>query len=264
MSEPTTSTPISGTSLADIEKAQPAVEQFLDNHQMKLVALALLLILAALVYVVQDKLKQGQEETAGALLVSKTATADLEGIANDFEGTAAAGSSKILLAEKQWEEGKKDEAIATLRGFIDSAEAHPARASAIGSLAAKLQKQGKTSDAEKLFTELTEDTDAGYLAAYAWITLGDIAVKKGDLAAAEKAYSTVEKDFSKTTHAQDATKRRLLMKAESPVAVAAPVKPLDTKITDGEGAPATDIEIQDMLDTLKKAKEGTLPQSQPK
>ncbi|MES2983484.1 MAG: tetratricopeptide repeat protein [Verrucomicrobiota bacterium] len=252
MSEPTTSTPISGTSLADIEKAQPAAEQFLDKHQMKLVALVVLLILVALVYVVQRELKQGEEKTAGALLVSKTETADLEGIAKNFEGTAAAGSSKILLAEKQWEADKKDEAIATLRGFVDSAEAHPARASALASLAAKLLTQGKTSDAEKILTELTEDSDAGYLAAYAWITLGDIAVEKDDLEAAEKAYAKVEKDYSENIQAvQDAAVRRLQMNAKSPVEIAAPIQPLDTKIIGTDGNPTGDPQIKNIDDALK-------------
>jgi predicted negative regulator of RcsB-dependent stress response len=252
MSESNTSTPISGTSLADIEKAQPAVEQFLDKHQIKLIALILLLIVAALAYVVQRELEQGKEETAGALLVSKSEAADLEGIVKNYQGTAAAGSSKILLAEKQWQDGKEDDAIATLTALADSAEAHPARPSGLASLAAKLLKQGKTADAEKFLTEITEDTNAGYLAAYAWITLGDIAVKKGDLEAAEKAYSTVEKDYSENFQAaQEAITRRLLMKATSPVEIAAPTPPLDSKIIDTYKDATETGEIKNVFDALK-------------
>ncbi len=254
MSESTTSTPISGTSLADIEKAQPAVEQFVDKHQLKLIAFVLLLIAIAVVYLVQREIKQSKEETAGALLVSKNEAADLEGIIKNYEGTAAAGSSSILLAEKQWDEGKQDDAIATLRGIADAKEPHPARANAVASLASKLLKQGKTSDAEQLFTELTEDESASHLAAYAWIALGDIAVGKGDLAAAEKAYTTVEKDFSESTQAQAAVSRRLLTKAANPVEIAAPVEPLDTKIIDANGKnPDGKVDMKNMLDALKAA-----------
>lgn len=260
MSEPTTTTPISGTSLADIEKAQPAVERFLDKHQVKLVAITLLLISLALVYLVQKELKQGQEETAGALLVSKTETSDLADIAKNYEDTAAAGSSKVLLAEKQWNEGKYDDAIATLRGFIDSAKAHPARATALASLAAKLMNQGKIADAEKLFSELTEDSNAGYLAAYAWISLGDIAVKKGDIEAAEKAYSTVEKDHSDDIQAvQDARNRRLLMKAANPTEIAAPIEPLNPKIIDGDGKASDEPQINNIMDAIKATGEETPP-----
>ncbi len=258
MSELNTSTPISGTSLADIEKAQPVAERFIDKHQLKLVAIVSLLIIAALAFVAQKEIKQNEEKTAGALLVSKSETEDLEGIVKNFEGTAATGSAKILLAEQQWKEGKQDDAIATLRRFVDSAEVQPAHASALASLASKLLIQGKTSDAEKLFTEITEDAGAQYLAAYAWISLGDIAAKKGDLEAAEKAYSTVEKDYSDNFQAtQEAMNRRLLLEAVSPVEIAAPIQPLDTKIIDAEANPSDKVEINNMLDALKAAGQET-------
>lgn len=259
MSETTTSNPISGTSLADIEKAQPAAEQFIDKHQMKLIALLLLLIAVAAVYFVKHEMEQSEEETAGALLVSKSETADLEGIIKNHGGTAAAGSSSVLLAEKQWEEGRSDDAIATLRGIVDSKEPHPAHANAVASLATKLLKQGKTSDAEKLFTELTEDEAASHLAAYAWISLGDIAVRKGDLAAAEKAYTTVEKDFATSTQAQAAVSRRLLMKAAGPVEIAAPIVLPDTKIIDGKGNTDGSPEIKNIEDALKAVGQGVPP-----
>jgi tetratricopeptide (TPR) repeat protein len=264
MSEPTTSTPIAGTSLADIENAQPAVERFVDKHQMKLVALVLLLIIAVLAYVVQREIGQNKEKAAGALLVSKTETADLEGVFKNFDGTAAAGSAKILFAEKQWSEGKKDDAIQTLRGIVESAPAHPARASALASLASKLRSQGETAEAEKFFTELTEDAEAHYLAAYAWISLGDLAAAKGDVEAAEKAYATVEKDYSDDIQAtQDAVTRRLLLKASSPVEIAAPTKPLDTKIIDAEGNPSDEVKIKNMVDPLKAAGQETPPSPPP-
>lgn len=260
MTEPNTSTPISGTALADIEKAQPAVEQFIDKHQVKLIALVLLLIAAALVYLVQREIEKSKEETAGALLVSKTEIADLEGISKDFENTAAAGSSKILLAEKQWGDGKQDDAITTLREFVDTAKTHPARASALASLAAKLHAQGKTEDAKKVYTELTEDPGAEYLAAYAWISLGDIAVKNGDLTAAEQAYGMIEKDYSSDIQAvQDARNRLLLMKAAAPTEVAAPIEPLNPKIIDGDGAPSPEGQINNIMDALKAAGQETPP-----
>jgi hypothetical protein len=126
-------------------------------------------------------------------------------------------------------------------------------------LAAKQLAQGKTEEAEGLYTELTKDSSAGYKAAYAWIALGDMAVKDGDLEAAGKAYGIVEKDFAKTYYAQDATKRRLLMNAQKPVEVAAPVAPLDPKIIDGDGAPAGDGQIDNIIDALKASSQGPLP-----
>jgi predicted negative regulator of RcsB-dependent stress response len=249
MSETSTSTPISGTPLDELTQRSTS-EEFLAKHQVKLIALASLLIVLALGLLVQREIKKSKEEAAGALLVSSKEASDLEDITADFAETTAAGSAKLLLADKQWQDGKQDDAVATLRGLIDSAEAHPARANAQASLAAKLLQQGKTADAEALYKELTEDSSAGYLAAYAWITLGDMAVKKGDLEAAEKAYTTVEKDFSKSSYSQEAITRRLLMKAQKPVEIAAPIEPLNPKIINSEGG-GNKLEINNMLDALK-------------
>jgi predicted negative regulator of RcsB-dependent stress response len=250
MSETSTSNPISGTPLDELTQ-RSASEEFISKHQVKLIALASLLIVVALGILIQREIKKSEEEAAGALLVSSKETSDFEDITADFAETAAAGSAKLLLADKQWQDGKQDDAVATLRGLIDSAEAHPARVNAQASLAAKLLQQGKTEDAKALYTELTEDSSAVYLAAYAWITLGDMAVKKGDLEAAEKAYTTVEKDFSKTSYSQDAIARRLLMKAQKPIEVAAPIEPLDPKIIKPDGGPEDKVEINNMLDALK-------------
>lgn len=256
MSESKQATPISGTPLTDILNAQSGFDQFLDKHQMKLFALALLAAVAAVVLVVVRGIEDGNEKTAGAILSSKADVTSLETLVKDFPETAAADSSKILLAQRQWDDDKKEEAIATLRGLVGSGREHPAVSSARASLAAKLLAQGEEKEAEKIFTELTEDKNAGYLAAYAWLTLGDMALAKGDLAAAEKAYNAVEKDFSGTSYVDQAVSRRLLMKAESPSVVMAPIVLPDTKIIKDDEK----IEFQSLQDALKTAMpEGTLP-----
>ena len=259
MSQSSTSTPISGTPLDQLTEGA-ANQQFIEKHQVKIIALASLLIVLALVYVVQREMKKSQEETAGALLVNAADASELENITKNFADTAAAGSAKLLLADRQWTEGQQDDAIATLRGLIDSKEPHAARANAQASLAAKLLSQGKTADAEAIYTELTKDSESGHLAAYAWIALGDMAVKKADLEAAGKAYEIVEKDFPGTFFAQDATKRRLLMNAQKPVEVAAPVQPLDPNIINPEGA-GDKPELNNILDALKAG--GVTPPSAP-
>lgn len=258
MSESNTSAPISGTPIDQLTVGD-ASQQFLDKHQIKIIALVSLLIVAGLVFLVQREIKKSAEESAGALLVLSNEASDLEKITGNFSETAAAGSAKLLLADKQWADGKQDDALATLRGLIDSDESHPARANAMASLAAKLLEQGKTPEAEEVYHKITKDSSAGFLAAYAWISLGDIAVKKGDLEAAAKAYEIVEKDFPETFHSQNATKHRLLMKAEKPVEVAAPAEPLDPKIIDAQGPNGSDVQIQNLIDSLQSGNPGTTP-----
>lgn len=259
MSQSTSSTPITGTSIDELTQAQPAFEQFLDKHNKKLIVLGLLLIILGLGYMLNQNIKQDKEEAAGAILASNSDAYELKKIAEDFPGTAAAASSKILLAEQEWQDGKQDDAITSLREIIDAAEPHPARPTAIASLASKLLSQGKTDEAESLFKELTVDQDAAYLAAYAWIALGDIAVKKGNLEAAESAYTKVEKNFANSSLAGDATTRRLLSKAASPVEVDAPVDLLDPKIINPEENTDSGSKIDSLSDALKAASEGSIP-----
>ena len=243
--------------LGEISQAPPALEVFLDKHQMKLIVLAVVLVIFAACYVVFSGLKESAEESAGNLLVSSDGVSDLQSITKNYQGTAAAFSAKALLAEKQWEEGQQDDAIETLRAFIDADREHPGRPSAQASLAAKLRSQGKVDEAEELFRDLTDDPGALFLAPYAWISLGDLELAAGDSDAAAKAYEAVERDFPGSSYAQEAMNRRLLLKAVSPVEVSAPISVPDVSFTDGEGESegVTDstegVLIQDLLDAVK-------------
>ena len=242
-----------GAPLGEISQAPPAMEVFLDKHQMKLIALAVILAIVAVVAVVMRGIKEGNEETAGMLLTKAESLSELQSVVKNHGGTEAAFSAKILLAEKQWEDGQQDDAIATLRAFVDADRDHPARPSAEASLAAKLRSQGETDEAEELFRDLTEDSDSRYLAAYAWISLGDIEAGKGNAEAAAKAYETVENEFAGSPFSQVALTRRLLVKAKAPVEVAAPITVPEAKLTspDDEGGSAPgDASVQDMLDAI--------------
>ncbi|MEY3394778.1 MAG: hypothetical protein RL346_1014 [Verrucomicrobiota bacterium] len=234
MSQSKPATPLSGTPLNEILDESSAFDQFMSKHQVKLAALVLLAVVAALSMVVIRGIEDGKEKEAGAMLARQTDAESLKRLIKEFPGTAAASSSKILLAQSLWDDGKQDESIAALKALTDSGLEHPAVSSARASLAAKWLAQGKREDAEKILRSLTEDKAAGYLAAYAWLTLGDMALAKGDLAAAEKAYQTVERDFSGTSYVGEAMSRRMMMKAENPTVVAAPIGPLDTKIISGD------------------------------
>jgi predicted negative regulator of RcsB-dependent stress response len=254
MSEHTTLDATTGAPLGEISHAPPALEAFLDKHQMKLIVLAILLVISAAVYVVMDGVKQSNEETAGALLNTADDLSGLQSVVKNHGDTAAAFSAKILLAEKQWDDGQQDDAIATLKAFVESDRDHPARPSAEASLAAKLWAQGKTDDAAKVFQDLADDTDSRYLAPYAWISLGDIEAAKGNADAAAKAYETVEEEFPSSTFSQEAMSRRLLLKAKDPIEVAAAIVVPDANIigSDEGDTPAGDASVEDLLNSIKQ------------
>lgn len=258
MSEPTSNTPMTGTPLGEISQAPPAFEMFLDRHQVKLIALAVVLALFAIGYVIYKGVKQSGEETAGNLLVSAEGMSDLQAIVKNHEGTAASYSAKILLAEQQWQDGQQDDSIATLRAFVEGELEHPARPAAQASLASKLRSQGKVDEAKKIFTELTENAEAGYLAPFAWVSLGDIANAANKPEEAEKAYATVEKDFPESPFKQVSMQRRLLLKADMPKEVAPVVTVPDVKLIEDKEETEEDSGSDSLIDALKQPNNGGL------
>lgn len=240
--------------LGEISQAPPALEMFLDKHQMKLIALAALLAILAVVYVVYKGIVQSNEETAGGQLAKAEDLSDLQGVVKNHEGTAAAYSAKVLLADKQWQDGQQDDAVATLKAFIEGGSAHPAISSAKASLASKLLAQGKQDEAAELFREITDDPETRFLAPYAWISLGDIESAKGNTDAAAKAYDMVTTEFSDSSFARGASERALLLKAKAPLEVAAPITVPEAKLIgedDGAAAPG-DVQIEDLIDAVKE------------
>ena len=225
---------------------------------MKLIVLAVILAIAAVVFVIVKGIRQSNEETAGAMLAKAEDLSELQSVVKNHDKTAAAFSAKVLLAEKQWEDGQQDDAVATLRAFVESDRDHPARPSAEASLAAKLWSQGKSDEAAVLFRDLTEDPDSRFLAPYAWISLGDIAASKGDSEEAEKAYETVEAEFSQSTFSQVALTRRLLMKAEPPVEVSPPIEVPEANLIapDTEEPTFEDSSVDDLLNAVKDGGSG--------
>lgn len=250
MTEENTLVSTSGNPLGEISQAPPALEVFLDKHQSKLIVLALILIVAAVGYVVFKGLKESAEVSAGNLLMSSDDISDLQSIVKNHQDTSAAFSAKVLLAEKQWEDGQQDDSIGTLRAFIDGEKGHPGSQSAKASLAAKLRIQGKADEAKQLFSELTEDPNARFIAPYAWIAIGDMESENGNSDAAATAYEAVERDFPESSYVQEAMSRRQLLKAVAPKEIVAPISVPDVNFTNGEdGAvePNDGVQIQDLI-----------------
>ncbi len=255
MAEPTTLDATTGAPLGEISQEPPALDAFLDKHQMKLIILAVILAIAAVVFVIVKGISQSHEETAGALLAKAEDLSELQTIVKNHGDTSAAYSAKVLLAEKQWEDGQQDDAIATLKAFVESDRDHPARPSAEASLASKLWSQGKTDEAEELFRDLSEDSDSRFLAPYALISIGDIEASKGNVEAAEKAYETVENEFAGSTFSSDALNRRLLVKAQDPVEVTPTIVVPEANLINPEGeadSPLPDASMEDLLNSVKE------------
>lgn len=214
---------LSQNPLEEVPQVTPAFEVFLDKHQTKVISLAIFLILLGFAYVIFSGIQKSIEESAGKLLTKAENLSDFQSIVKNHEGTIAAFSANLLLAEKQWEEGQQDDALNTLNTLIDKvAKEHPTKSLAQLSLASKLRIQGKNDEALAIFREITNATEPHFLAPYAWISIGDIEASKGNLKAALEAFEKIQKDFKDSAFANDASKRIQLTKAKPPTEIPSP------------------------------------------
>jgi TolA-binding protein len=211
--------------LAEISQAPNAFEAFLDRNQKGVAALAVLLVVGAIGAVIYRGIETSRHESAGAALTKAEDLAALQAVVDGNQGTAAAGSAMVLLANSQWTANKQDDAIATLQKFSSSFPDHPARPSAMASLGSKLMAQGKTGDAVKVFDELVADPAAKFIAPFALISLGDIAKAAGDLEKAGVSYARVKGDFPESSFSETAVRRIATLKAKPPVEIEPPPAP---------------------------------------
>jgi len=211
--------------LAEISQGPNAFEQFLDRNQRNLIILAILIAIATAALVVYRGIEKSRQETAGEALSQADNIVALQAVITTHPGTAAASSSMLLLANRQWSEGQQDAAIGTLRQFLAANPDHPARPSAQASLGAKLMQQGKSAEASQVFQDLVNNPQARFIAPYALISLGDIARLAGDLDKAEAAYNRVKTDFTDSSFAETAKRRSATLRAKPPVEIAAPPAP---------------------------------------
>ncbi|MES2475631.1 MAG: tetratricopeptide repeat protein [Verrucomicrobiota bacterium] len=215
----------SSVPLGEISQGPNAFEVFLDRNQKGIAAFAILLVLGAAGLVIQRGLESNRQQDAGEALVKAGDLASLQAVVDSHQDTRAAGSAMVLLANSQWADGKKDDAIVTLRKFVAENPEHAAISSAKASLGSKLMAQGKSGDAVKVFDEIVSDPAAAYIAPFALISIGDIAKADGDLTKAESSYVKVKQDFPESNFTETATQRIATLKAKLPVEIEPPPVP---------------------------------------
>ncbi len=215
----------SPTPLAEISQQPSAFEQFLDRHQKSLAALGVLLALGTLGWVAYKGIQDSKEESAGHELSAAKDLPSVLRVSTNHPTTKAGQTALILLADRQWADGRQDDAIASLESFLKNHPQHPAAGTAKTSLAVKLASQGKSPQAATLFEEVANDPRAIHVAPFAMIRLGDIAKLGGDLAKAESWYSRAAKDFPKSSFATTANERIASCKALPPLEIEPPPPP---------------------------------------
>lgn len=215
--------------IAEIDQGPGAFEQFLDRHQKAVAALTVLIVLAFLALVIHHSIRDKREENAGAALVKASDATALQKVISDRPGTSAAGTASVLLADKQWTDGRQDDAIKTLRTFLSGNPEHPAVPAARMNLASKLAGQGKADEAAKLFREAAGDPASAYIAPLAWISLGDLAHAANKPDEAEEHYKkALSGEFTGSPFNSIATERAAGLRAKAPVEIDPPPAPKET------------------------------------
>lgn len=213
------------TPLAEISQGPSRFELFLDQNQKSLLVLLILIILGVAGWIVYGGIEEGNQITAGNELYRASDAAAFQKVIADHPDTPAAGTARILLAEKQWTDGQKDASIETLRSYLSASPNHPGIPAAKASVAAKLMQLGKTEEAVSAFQELVDSPQAAYLAPYALLCLGDIALAGGDKEKAKSYYKRAEADFANSSFNDKIAQRIASMDSARPAEIAPPPPP---------------------------------------
>lgn len=182
--------------------APSPLENFLDLHARKVV-IGLATVLAIVAVVVTIHLRKKKYETrAGAALVAATDLDALKKVTQDFEGTPAAKTALLLMADRQLEAGDAQGAGETLRAFIGANADHPLLSQARLALATALVRQGKPDEANAELSAFLTASPTSPLAPLALIQQAELAEQKGDLEGARKLYEQVTAGFPDSQFAE--------------------------------------------------------------
>ena len=182
--------------------APSALENFLDLHARKVV-IGLAIVLAIVAVGVTMHLRKKKFETeAGAALVAATDLDALKKVTQDFEGTPAAKTALLLMADRQLEAGDAQGAGETLRVFIGANADHPLVSQARLALATSLVRQGKPEEANAELAAFLAASPTSPLAPLALIQQAELAEQKGDLEGARKLYEQVTAGFPDSQFAE--------------------------------------------------------------
>lgn len=176
------------TPIAEIDHGPSKFEQFLDEHQKKLIVLAIAVFLGVLAYVFFSGYGEMKNQHASAKLQS----GDLQGTIQEYPDTPASAAAGLELADQKSLNSQK-EAIEDLQAFIAKHPDYPAAPTAQVSLGLRLLDEGKTSEAEAHLNSVLEVAGAEYIAPLAKLALGDIALKSGNKEKAKTLYTEVSK-----------------------------------------------------------------------
>ena len=208
--------------IGEIEHGPSQFEQFLEKNFKKLIALALLIILAVSAFVIMRQLGDAKAREAGNALLAAEDPDALRAVSKDYPDSASGGTAQVLLADQLWHEGKEEEAVQTLESFLSSNNDHPASSQAQFALASIAFKKGETDKARSNYEAVLNNGAAKALHPLALVALGDIAKAAGDEEKARSYYNQKIENYSNYADQNLASTRLSLVGVDAPVKVGPP------------------------------------------
>jgi TolA-binding protein len=150
----------------------PALETsvFWEQYKMPIIAAAVVLVLAGLGFAGYQLYAQRRAADASALLAKAQTPQDYHQVIDRYSGSEAAASAFLLLAEKQRQEKKFEDANATLHKFIAQYPKHELITTAWMGVAANLDSLGKSDDALSTYQRLVAEYPQSYNAPLALLS----------------------------------------------------------------------------------------------
>jgi predicted negative regulator of RcsB-dependent stress response len=225
--------PTNPAPIGEIEHGPSKFEQFLDRNQKKLIIGILVLIAGVSAMIVMRGLREEEDNSAGEALTaagdssSTYELAALRDVIDNFKESPASGSAAVLLAEEQWKDNRRDDAIETLRGFVAENPEHAARPTALMALGLHLLEQDKTEEASSTLQQVVDSPNGRHLAPFALLTLGDLRKRAGDNDAAKALYEQANQNYPENNPSmmQFINQRIALLGVEPPTKIAPPPVP---------------------------------------
>jgi tetratricopeptide (TPR) repeat protein len=168
---------------------------------IRLVIVALLGVAGWGAFLFMDYRKRVGSEEA---LANANAAADYRKVIADWQGTPAAGTAGIELAEALRKDGKPAEAAQVLREFLDKNPVHPMRVAAAHALAASLETAGKLDEALAAYQQFGSAYGRSAFAPLAYIGQARVLLALNRPDEAQRALESVDQKFPGNPFLEDA------------------------------------------------------------
>ena len=178
--------------------------EFWMLHKTKVIALAVLFVVALLGYTIYTLTESKAKAAAEAAYASAKTADEYRKVAQEHAGQPAAGNAQLQLGALLRKDGKLDEANSTLQKFIAEYPEHPMLSGAWLSLAENAEAAGKQDEALTGYQKVLTTFPSSYAAPLALLGQARIQKAKGQNDLAKRSYEQIQAQYQGTPFQMEA------------------------------------------------------------